>query len=565
MSRPKAVPETRDQRRERHAREALGFEEETAASVTRAFRKGLVEVAILITRMFLQGNTGAALTRIISQAMTTLKPDMQPALITAVRKGVALGVRQGQEVAQTKARPEVLPDRARDHVLSQVDDQAFNRLIEAKNLAERTLVDDSASLNAVLGKANQAGTEADATSRWLANRAISAGTAATARMVGANLVWVPERDACLHCLAYAGHVVRPGESFPEGLTYADKPLQPFGDLQFPPLHPNCRCQVDLTYLPPGRSEVSLIREAQRSVARGIGMASGPAALRAADRLVNREGQTGLLLPKSVIERARRNVAAGAFKQAPSLRRAPSQPAGTIQVPTLPAPKVLKAAPKLSERDKLAEIAAAADQTETRLTGGQSAVTNLVTLPDGRTAVHKTGLPGFEDEDNVFSMDGEQLASLVADAIGAPLATVYRDGPQSVWVETVGGSTDLDAVKGTKDWILLGLVDAMSGYRDRASGLRNDGGQLRAFDSGGAWLDAVLNPGDPPRPLAEEGAPSADIIDPEGNWRDVPLSRAELVKYRSAVELLRPQFKAAGRLDWLAYSLDVLNALIEVKG
>jgi hypothetical protein len=53
----------------------------------------------------------------------------------------------------------------------------------------------------------------------------------------------------------------------------------------------------------------LKREAQRSVARGFsGYDSKPARLRAADRLLRHP----TLLPKTVVERARRDVKRGAF-------------------------------------------------------------------------------------------------------------------------------------------------------------------------------------------------------------------------------------------------------------
>ncbi len=80
---------------------------------------------------------------------------------------------------------------------------------------------------------------------------------------------------------------------------------------------NCRCRLVLW---PGRLAdfeptdlpYALRREAQRSVLRGFtNYASEPMALRAADRLLQR----GTLLPRSVVDRARRDVAAGGFGSA----------------------------------------------------------------------------------------------------------------------------------------------------------------------------------------------------------------------------------------------------------
>jgi hypothetical protein len=139
--------------------------------------------------------------------------------------------------------------------------------------------------------------------------------------IGLNLVWVAERDACLNCLAYQGRVVGPREIFPGGLTYGDHPLRPYGELVGPPLHPNCRCQLDTTNLPAGSLDVGLAREAARSVARGLtDYASDKARFRAVNRLVS--GTTGLpdaaliRLPRSVLGRAARNAAAGTFRFRP---------------------------------------------------------------------------------------------------------------------------------------------------------------------------------------------------------------------------------------------------------
>ena len=220
-------------------------------------------------------------------------------------------------------------------------------------MAGKLMLDERTEFDLILGKANTALTGADATVRWDTNRAVSAGTAAIAAENGANLVWIPERDACLHCLAYAGWVTEVGTPFPAGLTYADKPLKPYGDLLYPPLHPNCRCQVDVTYLPPGRSDESLAREADRSVARGLSnYASEPAALRAADRLL----QSPNLLPKSVRERARRNVDAGSFKARPKGSDwVPGGPAKKAKPKPPPAPPKPKDFSKLPAGDDLVKV------------------------------------------------------------------------------------------------------------------------------------------------------------------------------------------------------------------
>jgi hypothetical protein len=151
---------------------------------------------------------------------------------------------------------------------------------------------------------------------WKAHRAKIVAQAEAAKAAGQSVVWVAERNACPACLAYQGHVVAPGAEFPAGLTYGDTPIQPYGKLVGPPLHPHCRCELEASDLEPGSLDLPLAREAARSVARGLtDYASEPAKLRATKRLLAKADKAGLL-PKSVRERAARNVAASKYKARP---------------------------------------------------------------------------------------------------------------------------------------------------------------------------------------------------------------------------------------------------------
>ena len=138
-------------------------------------------------------------------------------------------------------------------------------------------------------------------------------------------MWVSERDACLHCLAYTGEIAQPRQPYRAGLTfYIDpdgnpKPIS-WDSVWAPPLHPNCRCRqepvVDATYpLQPWETASTspsdaLKREAKRTVLMGrSGNDSQPARLRAASALL----AIGAGLPKSVVARARAAVKVGRFK------------------------------------------------------------------------------------------------------------------------------------------------------------------------------------------------------------------------------------------------------------
>ncbi len=166
----------------------------------------------------------------------------------------------------------------------------------------------------VVATARGALTTTDRTVRWAANRAIAEGATAVADDEGLSRVWVPEREACLHCLAYAGRVAKAGQPFPAGLTYGDRPLVD-GPVANPPLHPNCRCRVQVwngedgndsgTSLPEG-----LRREADRAVLRGRSRyASNPARVRAAERLLD----AGVRAPKSVKKAAEDAIRRGGFQ------------------------------------------------------------------------------------------------------------------------------------------------------------------------------------------------------------------------------------------------------------
>lgn len=139
------------------------------------------------------------------------------------------------------------------------------------------------------------------------NRGGNEGATRVADVAGRPTVWVAERNACVHCLAYAGRVAEPGESFPGGLTYGKKSYYP-NAIATPPRHPRCRCTVE-PLLDQSYAD-ALKREADRSILRGISLESESMAVRvdAAKRLVD----GGVVAPKSVIAFAERAVRSGKF-------------------------------------------------------------------------------------------------------------------------------------------------------------------------------------------------------------------------------------------------------------
>jgi Phage minor capsid protein 2 len=221
-------------------------------------------------------------------------------------------------------------------------------------------------------------------------------------------------------------------------------------------------------------------------------------------------------------------------------------------------------PKLPDRRRSAlddVKAVAANDGKARhetLHGGQSAKVEKVTLPDGRTAVHKTPRPGYDDPDDVkFLMDGEELAAMLGEAVGAPVAKTYRDRPDSVWVEWIDGTQNgtgklIDSREGKR----IGLLDALTGYGDRNLMVRD--GKLVAFDHGGSWLQAEL--GDDRPHLADESAPMRHFVSGD-DWRDdPPITVAEIDAIRKRIERLRSDFARLGRLGWFTYTMNALEQI-----
>lgn len=121
-------------------------------------------------------------------------------------------------------------------------------------------------------------------------------------------VWIAERNACVHCLAYQG-VARSKDGFPGGLTYGDKPIS-HERIPNPPLHPNCRCELRVVSKDDKEIQKGLVREAQRSIVRGFSLESEPESLRL--RATKRLLAKGVNLPESVKKYGQRSVNKGEY-------------------------------------------------------------------------------------------------------------------------------------------------------------------------------------------------------------------------------------------------------------
>jgi hypothetical protein len=291
--------------------ETVTFEVKGAAEVAGDLRHAMAETMARLLQAWAAGVRGQSLREMVATQLRAAQwPRMGPRLSALAVEAVELGLeRATRELTGSEMRAVALL-AAPELELPDIDRDTRRRVREVLDVASILKLDTKRDVDAVIGKLGAVGSRAEGAARWAANHGINAGTGAVAEELGYALLWVPERDACLHCLAYAGWSVEAGQAFPPSLTFGDRPLELDGELVHPPLHPGCRCQVKLYPGDPGppsedRSSLDpaarLAAEARRSVVYGwTAHASQAATLRAMTRLLDQ----GANLPASVEKRAR---------------------------------------------------------------------------------------------------------------------------------------------------------------------------------------------------------------------------------------------------------------------
>lgn len=233
------------------------LEEWAAATVTAKLRRALQEAARLITALYVI--LAGGVDRPLPQGSRRLFADEAARIIARVRfqdrdelwalvkQALALGARDaavsGAVAAAAAVRPEVedwignLVGTIVDRVLAVLSSAQAAPQIGTPPANYRDVVQ-------TLALANRALSLVERDTRWAVNAAHNQGITEAANDAGVPRVWVAERDACLHCLAYAGQVAQPGQPYPTGLTFY---IDPRGNLKplshdpvwGPPLHPNC--------------------------------------------------------------------------------------------------------------------------------------------------------------------------------------------------------------------------------------------------------------------------------------------------------------------------------------
>lgn len=313
------------------------FEQQAAARLTATLRKQTQAAAQAITALYvkLAGSTRKPLPDHLRRpfadgaALIIARVDVriQQRLYDLVEQALLLGQREAAQYAAASVLTQPPPHLQQwiSNLAGTAQARAAAILLTAQAMptigAPPTNYRDVITL---LANMHRAVTQLDRDIRWSVNAAINQGSAMMADQAGMARMWVSERDACLHCLAYAGETAQPHQPYPGGLTfYIDpqgdpKPLS-WAPVWGPPLHPNCRCRqepvVAADYpLQPWETERvtpgdALKREARRTVLRGwSGSDSMPARVRAASALL----ALGSDLPKTVKARAAAAVKAGRF-------------------------------------------------------------------------------------------------------------------------------------------------------------------------------------------------------------------------------------------------------------
>lgn len=258
----------------------------------------------------LEGSVISALTEAVGDAVTAA---------TAQGKAFVEGATGNTAAAKVAVpAPDLKAERAAVKAAVTEGESALKRLLRApviERLGLRGILAGLRQARNVLGRAKSTITSS-------VNENVTKTMRATATANKAKYeVWVTERDACVNCLKYAGQVVPVGEDWKGGQSWDPNQVDKNAKGVRPPLHPHCRCRPvpwNPAWAKPG--EVSLpdavSREAQRSIARGFSLPSESNAsrVRALKELLSGNPD----LPKTVIERARKDLKSGEFARGRSV-------------------------------------------------------------------------------------------------------------------------------------------------------------------------------------------------------------------------------------------------------
>ncbi|MEV6151134.1 hypothetical protein AB0L53_12420 [Nonomuraea sp. NPDC052129] len=187
-------------------------------------------------------------------------------------------------------------------------------------------------------------------------------------------------------------------------------------------------------------------------------------------------------------------------------------------------------------------------------GGETVKVEKVRLADGSHAVDKE----FSGTDR---RDRDHLSSRLGRAVGADVAATHIVGERRLLIDWVDGKQvpvqhgpdgkwHLSRLHNTREGILLGLLDALTGNHDRFSPkrahqdfLEGVDGRVKGYDGDKAFSGLLPDTNSPfSRHFFRDKGESAD-------WAPNPLSKADIEALRPRVEALRQEFRALGHTDW----------------
>ncbi len=250
----------------------------------------------------------------------SVQEQLAPILRREAQAALELGAQHaGEQAGLDVAVEQLVIDDTAQRIIDSTPASAVGHLLRAAEQISRA--ETGLDLQNAVGEAQRSVASVNTGSTYLTNYVANDAAKQVAGHIGAKLLWIAERDACVICLALAGEIADPmeGLGFDEFATYgpytAPSIWPPGMPLMRPPRHPHCRCQVCVWLgSAPGQPDFpsALKREAARSILKGWSLPSESNRVRIeAARSLLAAGGRGL--PKSVQERAGHDVARGKFE------------------------------------------------------------------------------------------------------------------------------------------------------------------------------------------------------------------------------------------------------------
>jgi hypothetical protein len=348
------------------------------------------------------------------------------------------------------------------------------------------------------------------------------------------------------------------------------------------MHPNCRHSLSaylpgVTKIPTNTQdpEGDKARQEQRALERGIRKAKtqAAAALSPADAQRHeakvRDLQADLrehLKQHPELRRLRYREQIGAGNIPPNPTRPGPKPPPP-KPPPAPATGPVKPPqpPKPSASDRIAQLVTQQPADVRKLSGGETAHTDLVTYANGDKLVHKVN--GSSSAEARKLTDAEQLGAAVVEAVGLRAPAVHRSGPGEVYMEYIDGKVGAELVThefepapqhvlDSDDGRLMGLADVLMNNMDRNIGnwILDPSGRLVGIDHGVAFERDVTR-----SPFAQYLMDETDSGKRKITARN-DFTPADMALLRGRLDALRPQFEQVKRLPWWNKMMTRLAAL-----